>query len=70
MTTGFAAAQVIIIHCWQVIMNQRIGVNQLYRECNGIDLGGRESTRLSGGVDQARAQAFAAWKKAVVGGIQ
>ncbi len=54
-----AAAQVVVIHGRQVIVHQRVGVDQLYRRGRGIQRIEVSTERLAGGIHQRRAQAFA-----------
>jgi len=69
MTTGLAAAHVVIVHARHVVMDQGIGVDQLDGRRRGVkDFGGRAEYR-SGGVTKQRTYALAAAKDGVTHGL-
>jgi hypothetical protein len=55
-----SAAQLVVVHGGQVVMNQRIGVDHLDGGCQREDGGGVAPERLGGGERQHRANALAA----------
>ncbi len=57
---GAATAQVVVVHRRQVVMHQRIGVDQLHRAGRRVEFFDRHAKRLAGGVNQQGAQALAA----------
>ncbi len=59
MAGGPAAAQLIIVHRRQIVVDQGVGVDQLHRTGRRIQRRPRVAAKLAAGVDQQRAQAFA-----------
>jgi len=49
---GPPAAQIIIVHRGQIVVHQRVGMNQFHRGSGAIQLGQRNSQSFSGGVNQ------------------
>ena len=69
MTGGFAAAQVVIVHAWHVVMNQRIGVYQFDRGGWRIERGILGVHYAPRGVDEAGANPFAAVQRRIAHGL-
>lgn len=59
---GLATAQSVVVHGRQVVVHQRVGVDQLHRHRCGIKLVQRGAEHLAGGIDQQGAHALAATK--------
>ena len=57
---GLATAQGVVVHGRQVVVHQRIGVDQLHRHRCGIEPVQRGTEHLAGGIDQQGAHALAA----------
>src|SRR5690606_11948981 len=71
MTGGLATAQIVIVHRRQVVMDKRVGMDQLHRRRCGIHLLGRHAQGFAAGIGQYRAYPLAAAHDAVAhGGIQ
>ena len=60
-----AAAQVVVVHGRQVVVDQAVGVDQFDRGCRRIEPPQRRAEGLAGHVDQHRPQALAAAQDAV-----
>ena len=65
---GVAAAQIVVIERGQIVVNQRIGVDQLERAGRGFDADRRIRHSFGGGHAQDRADALAAREQAVAHG--
>src|ERR1700676_3347484 len=65
MTGGTATAQIVVIECRQIVMNQRIGVNHFECTGTGFDAYRRIGNRLGCRDGQQRTNAFPARKKAI-----
>jgi hypothetical protein len=64
-----AATQIVVVHCRQIVVNQRIGVDQLNRAGSAVSLLGLAAERFARGVGQQRTHAFAAIHHAVAHGL-
>ncbi|MCY1364086.1 hypothetical protein D9M69_508780 [compost metagenome] len=64
-----AAAQIVIVHCWQIVMHQRVSVDQFHRTGRTVGLLGLTAQRLACGVGQQWTHAFAAIHHAVAHGF-
>ncbi len=60
MASRQAATQIVIVHCWQVVMDQRIGMNAFDRRSWRIQRCRTDAKHLTGGVNQKWPQAFTA----------
>ena len=60
MRRGLAAAQVVIVHRRQIVVNQRIRVNEFHRRSRRIQCIRVQPKGFSGAIDEQRAQALAA----------
>jgi hypothetical protein len=64
-----AAPQIIVVHCWQVVMDEAKGVDVFDRSCSGqADFGVATGSRASMPHKQ-RAESFAAAENRVVHGL-
>ncbi len=59
MASRLAAAQRVVIHRWQVVVNQRVRVDQLHGACCRIELATIVAECMRGGVHQQWAQTLA-----------
>ena len=66
---GSASAQVVIVHCRQVVMDQGVAVEQLHRCCRGVGVIKAAAEGEGGGVTQHRPQALAATEGGVADGF-
>src|SRR5712671_5188424 len=69
MAGGFAAAKIVVVQGWQVIMNQRVGVNH-FDGAGRMQGGGNIGSEYPGGLNaKDRAYALAAGKNTVAHGL-
>src|SRR5712671_1401062 len=69
MAGGFAAAKIVVVQGWQVIMNQRIGVNH-FDGAGRMQRGGNVGSEYPSGLNaKDRAYALAAGKNAIAHGL-
>ncbi|MNP62506.1 hypothetical protein D3C76_1577950 [compost metagenome] len=54
MAGWLPTAQIVVIHRWQVVMDQRIGMDALHRRRWGIQILQAQAKHLPGGVNQER----------------
>jgi hypothetical protein len=67
---GLAAPFIVIIHAWQVIMNKRVGVNQLHSGAHSNHPVGYVSAECVGGrKGEQRPYSLAAGTERVFGGL-
>ncbi|MNV82786.1 hypothetical protein D3C71_1765420 [compost metagenome] len=64
-----AATQIVVVHCRQVVVDQRIGVDQFDRNGRCIQAGILGAEQMAGGVDQQWAHALAAAEGRVAHGL-
>ena len=64
-----AATQIVVVHRRQIVMHQRIGVDQLHRTGRAVGLLGLAAQRFARGVGQQWTHAFAAIHHAVAHGF-
>ncbi|MNT39296.1 hypothetical protein D3C72_1755270 [compost metagenome] len=64
-----AAAQVVVVHRRQIVMHQRVGVDQFDRASRRIGLRRFAAQGLAGGIHQQRAHPLAAVEHAVAHGL-
>ena len=62
---GPAAAQVVVVHAGQVVVHQRIGVQDFHRAGRGHGLHGIAATGFGGGKAEDRTQTFASGENGV-----
>ena len=65
VTGRTAAAQVVVVHGRQIVVHQRISVNELHRAGGAVDSGFAQAQRFRGRIDQRGAHALAAAQHAV-----
>jgi hypothetical protein len=70
MAGGPTAAQVVIIHCRQVVVDQAVGVDELHGDRSIIERLRWRAERGAGGIHQHRPQSLAAAKRAVTHGFK
>lgn len=64
-----ATAQVVVVHCRQVVVDQRVGMDQLHRAGRGVGALRRTAEGLAGGVGEQRANPLATVHHAVAHGL-
>jgi hypothetical protein len=64
-----AATQHVVVHARQVVMNQRIGVDQFDRAADDVEVFRRGAGQLASSVGEQRAHAFAATQCGVAHGV-
>ena len=69
MGGGPAPAHVVIVHGWQVVVDQGEGMHQFDGHRRGVEPVGLDAERLAGGVDQQGAQPLAAAEDRVAHGL-
>jgi hypothetical protein len=57
---GLVASEIVVIHRRQVVMHQGVGVDQLDGGCRAVESLWLDANRLACGIDQDRANSFAA----------
>ena len=60
MAARLASAHRIVVHAWKIIVDERIGVDQLDRSGGGVDVARIGADRFSRGIGEKRADTFAA----------
>ena len=68
MHRGLPATQVVIVHGREVIVNQRVGMDQLQRHGRGVQVVIRGAQGAAGRIDQHRPQPLAAHQQGVAHG--
>ncbi len=66
---GAAAAQVVIVHGRQIVMHQRVGVDEFHRAGRDIETPRRRADGRAGGVYQERAHTLAATEHRIAHGL-
>jgi len=60
-----AAPEIVVVHCWQIVMDERVGVDALDSASCWQGIGQTTATGLGGGGEQDRAHPFAAGEERV-----